>query len=225
MQKPTSYRCGPVLADPRALHVVLWAASRWKPNSGRKQPLCVSRCLYCCNCFTIAMVAFPLLRASRSIVARPRSHRVPAWSVLLRRQEKSVATGQPCPRSPREMGFEQDRRGAPRGSPYQASQAIALLCKRSWPCLSQASVARRCPGSNGFMWCAISKIGVSLSHHPGLVSAGAVVLVAQAGGHVSALLGSSCRFLRGVSRHRAKPCGTSLPERREQAPSLAWAVN
>lgn len=167
--------------------------------------MCVSRCLYCCNCFTVAMVAFPLLWASRSIVVRPRSRCVPARSVLLRRQEKSIATRQPCPRSPRETGFEPDRRDAPQGSPYQASQAVALLCERSWPCLPQTSVARRCPRSNRFVRCAISKISVSPSHHPGLVSAGAVVLVAQAGGHVAALLGSSCCFLRGSQGTEPNP--------------------
>ena len=107
---------------------------------------------------------------------------------------------QPCPCSRREMGFKQDRRDAPQCSPYQASQATALLCKQSWPCLSQTSVTCRCPCSNRFILCAMSKISVSLSHYPGRVSAGTVMLVARAGGHVSALLGSSCCIFFGGSQ-------------------------
>lgn len=117
MQKVlTSYHCVPVLADLCALHVVLWAASCWKQNSGRKQPLCIPRRLYCRNCLTIAMVVFALPWTSHSITARPCSCCVPAWSMLLGRQKESFATRQPCPRSPREMGFK-DRSDAPQGSP------------------------------------------------------------------------------------------------------------
>lgn len=165
------------------------------------------------SCLTTAVVAFPVAWISRCIAMWHCSRCVLVGSLSLVRQ-KSITTKLPDVFSrTKEMLL---------GTPLTCivGNCPALQTELAPPqsdfCHLQVGFAVTHLVCVPFL----KSVSGSRSLPRGLVSAATVVLVA--GLHCCSLEGGGGA---SVSKHWAKPCGTSLPERGEPASSLAWAAS